>query len=283
MREKELAKKELSGEKLNKKLYDEAFDVNELKLETKHNACFPAGTSVHTDKGLVLIQDIKVGDMVLSRPEWGGRDAPTEYKPVVRAFCSGEDTLVQVSYVTETEPSKIKSIYLTDNHPVWDQYDNEWVPAIDLKMGSNLSFKSQDISAYLIGAVEVFEITTKKGDIVGVVHNKEFNDEWDQGIVQNSSEGLKTFYISDLNGKSLDGAYSGEYIYVDDFPKILYRNKNPFDDLYAYTYNKFKACVYNLEVEDYHTYFVGEDGLWVHDVNVILKLKNDSPLWTYKE
>lgn len=184
----------LSGEALNKKLYDEAFNINELKLETKHVQCFPAGTLVHTDKGLVPIQDIKVGDMVLSRPEWGGRDAPTEYKRVVRAFCSGEDTLVQVSYVTEAEPSRIKSIYLTDNHPVWDQYDNEWVPAIDLKMGSNLSFKSQDISAYLIGAVEVFEITTKKGDIVGVVHNKEFNDEWDQGIVQNSSEGLKTFY-----------------------------------------------------------------------------------------
>ena len=37
--------------------------------------------------------------MVLSRPEWGGRDAPTQYKRVARAFCSGEDTLVQISYI----------------------------------------------------------------------------------------------------------------------------------------------------------------------------------------
>ena len=32
---------------------------------------FVAGTLVHTDKGLVPIQEIKVGDGVLSRPEWG--------------------------------------------------------------------------------------------------------------------------------------------------------------------------------------------------------------------
>ncbi|MEX6458104.1 hypothetical protein AB6N28_11540 [Moraxella osloensis] len=258
----------LSGEALNKKLYDEAFDIKKLKEETTYvSACFAAGTLVHTDKGLIPIQDIRVGDMVLSRPEWGGRDAPTQYKRVARAFCSGEDTLVQISYITEADPSRIKSIYLTDNHPVWIQSDNEWTPAIDLRMGSKLSFKSQDINAYLIGAVEVFEVATKTGDIVGLVHNKDFNDEWDQGIVISSSEGLKTFYISDLNGESLEGAYSGEYIYVDDFPKISHINQNPFKNLLSHTYYKFKAPVYNLEVEDFHTYFVGEDGLWVHNTN----------------
>jgi hypothetical protein len=25
--------------------------------------------------------------------------------------------------------------------------------------------------------------------------------------------------------------------------------------------------VYNIEVEDYHTYFVGEEGVWVHNTN----------------
>lgn len=33
------------------------------------NRGFVAGTLVHTDKGLVPIQNIKVGDMVLSSPE----------------------------------------------------------------------------------------------------------------------------------------------------------------------------------------------------------------------
>ena len=29
----------------------------------------------------------------------------------------------------------------------------------------------------------------------------------------------------------------------------------------------FKAPVYNLEVEDFHTYCVGEHGIWVHNQN----------------
>ena len=135
-------------------------------------------------------------------------------------------------------------------------------------MGSKLSFKSQDINAYLIGAVEVFEMATKTGDIVGLVHNKDFNDEWDQGIVICSSKGLKTFYISDLNGESLEETYNGEYIYVDDFPKISCRNQNPFNNLLSHTYNKFKVPVYNLEVEDFNTYFTSEQGIWVGDSTI---------------
>jgi len=43
---------------------------------------FVAGTLVHTERGLVPIQEIKVGDRVLSRPENRGCDVPTEYKIV---------------------------------------------------------------------------------------------------------------------------------------------------------------------------------------------------------
>ena len=37
----------------------------------KQEQGFVAGTLVHTDKGLVPIEQIKVGDMVLSKPEIG--------------------------------------------------------------------------------------------------------------------------------------------------------------------------------------------------------------------
>ncbi len=30
-------------------------------------------------------------------------------------------------------------------------------------------------------------------------------------------------------------------------------------------YQPKRCIVYNLEVEDYHTYFVTEDGIWVHN------------------
>ncbi len=45
------------------------------------NSGFVAGTLVHTDKGLVPIQDIKVGDRVLSKDENG--EGETEYKKVI--------------------------------------------------------------------------------------------------------------------------------------------------------------------------------------------------------
>ena len=45
---------------------------------------FVAGTLVHTDKGLVPIEQIKVGDRVLSKPESG--EGELAYKPVVNTF-----------------------------------------------------------------------------------------------------------------------------------------------------------------------------------------------------
>ena len=40
------------------------------------NSGFVAGTLVHTDQGLVPIQDIKVGDLVLSKHENGESEKP---------------------------------------------------------------------------------------------------------------------------------------------------------------------------------------------------------------
>ena len=68
-----------------------------------NNTGFVAGTLVHTDKGLIPIQDIKVGDMVLSRPEWGGNNASTEYKRVSRAFLSGKDVIYRIVYIDNKE------------------------------------------------------------------------------------------------------------------------------------------------------------------------------------
>jgi hypothetical protein len=45
---------------------------------------FCAGTLIHTDQGLVPIQDIKVGDLVLSKPE--SDEGEICYQPVVSTF-----------------------------------------------------------------------------------------------------------------------------------------------------------------------------------------------------
>lgn len=59
-------------------LYRKVFD----KLCTK--TCFVAGTLIWTDNGRVPIEQIQVGDLVLSKPETN--DGPQAYKRVVKTF-----------------------------------------------------------------------------------------------------------------------------------------------------------------------------------------------------
>jgi Pretoxin HINT domain len=40
-------------------------------------------------------------------------------------------------------------------------------------------------------------------------------------------------------------------------------------DAEAGTREPYTTTVYNLEVEDWHTYFVGKTGLWVHNTNCL--------------
>lgn len=54
-----------------------------------NNIGFVAGTLIHTDKGLVPIQELKVGDMVLSRDEHN-TDGELAYKRVLNTFVSAQ-------------------------------------------------------------------------------------------------------------------------------------------------------------------------------------------------
>lgn len=55
---------------------------------------FVAGTLVHTDKGLVPIEQLKVGDRVLSKPESG--EGELAYKAITRTFKSQEKQPITV-------------------------------------------------------------------------------------------------------------------------------------------------------------------------------------------
>lgn len=59
-------------------------------------AGFPAGTRINTDKGLISIQDIKVGDLVLSKPKNG--EGELCYKPVVRTVSYENKELWKLHY-----------------------------------------------------------------------------------------------------------------------------------------------------------------------------------------
>src|SRR5882724_7743845 len=61
------------------------------------DSCFVPGTPVHTRDGLVTIEQVQIGDWVLSRPENGGAQA---YKRVVRSFSAAAQLVFYVDFFT---------------------------------------------------------------------------------------------------------------------------------------------------------------------------------------
>jgi hypothetical protein len=89
---------------------------------------------VHTAKGLVPIEQIKVGDLVLSRQEMTGG---LEHKPVVRTFQHADKTIAAVEYVVDGEGDRSYTLFPTGNHPFW-VVDEGWRRADLLDSGARL-------------------------------------------------------------------------------------------------------------------------------------------------
>lgn len=218
---------------------------------------FVAGTLVHTDKGLVPIQDVKVGDMVLSRPE-NDPNAPNEYKRVLRLFGSGKDNIIQLPYVSYSELEVIKVIYLTDYHLIWNERKQEWIPAIKLENGDELSFIKNEKSFFVYGTSKVLNFNND-GNIGFCDHYLHNSLGYSVGhsFLYNGKNSIQTHYLqnSDLSNQS--------HQYIDDF-EIFDIGSNEYPDNFD-GLSRFKTKLYTLALEDYHTYFVGEQGLWVHE------------------
>jgi len=112
----------LSGEALQKKALDE--------LRLPAIGCFVAGTLVHTKECLKPIEQIKVGDWVLSRPENPEHGTQTDYKRVVRTMMHHDKPVIHGSF--NPLPRLIQgnayhtdrpamNLIMTPDHPFWLQ------------------------------------------------------------------------------------------------------------------------------------------------------------------
>lgn len=243
-------------------------------VDSKNKKDFPAGTRVVTDKGLVPIQDIKVGDMVLSRPERGGKEVPTEYKRVSRAFCAGEDLIYRLVYVDNDEGEtyesasgkklKVKVLFVSENHPVWVENKKEWIPVCELKNYEN-TLSSLDsnkaytlLSAYPVLKVDKHHVEANKNgllDLSSVGFCYQNKNSANDMITVNTSDGLKAYTIPDWNS---------EYDFENSYAGVPQEEIDHLNSLDLSRNGILSTTVYNLEVEESHTYFVGEDGIWVH-------------------
>ncbi len=103
------------------------------------NYCFVAGTKVQTPDGEKSIEDIKVGDKVLSSdPEQGENGSVVRVQKVVQVFERTATEVVDIRIGKET-------ITATPEHPFW-VIGKGWVAAGQLEQGSQLLTKNTTVA-----------------------------------------------------------------------------------------------------------------------------------------
>lgn len=104
----------------------------------KGGCCFVAGTEILTERGMVPIEQIRVGDLVMARdPETG----ETAFKPVTTLFVNDEDPVWEL--VVDTEDGETETHRVTDNHPYWVN-GRGWVEVKNLKPGMEIATSDGD-------------------------------------------------------------------------------------------------------------------------------------------
>ena len=116
-------------------VYQGAKTLTKKGSKADFGACFVAGTKIITEEGNKSIEEIKIGDKVLSQNIYTGEK---EYKEVTNLYVKEVDTLVHL----DIEGTKIDT---TINHPFW-VIDQGWTGAGDLKVGDKVLLSSGKIA-----------------------------------------------------------------------------------------------------------------------------------------
>lgn len=260
---------------------------------------FVAGTLVHTERGLVPIQAIQIGEKVLSKNEHTGEHT---YQPVVSVMKTDNQPVVMIDmdfWIDPDLPIRIRidqsrevehkyngirpsvKLLTTVNHPVWVK-DKGWIAVKDLtdkdllmdKEGNSYSLMHPGYNA----DVRAFVYQTVNENI-GYIPNYYSNVE---GDFINLTTG-ETFESGSLESVCVDLPFN-LYERDEDWEKDLRDQLGLDDDVEAefegfnegYWVNpneliKNKSdqkilatmTVYTLEVANTHTYFIGEYGILV--------------------
>ncbi|MEH2294027.1 polymorphic toxin-type HINT domain-containing protein [Nostoc sp.] len=140
--------------------------LNTFKTCIKTCNCFVAGTKILTTEGEKNIEDIQVGDWVVSDdPNTPGE---IEAHQVLQTFVHDVSSVVDI-YING------EKISTTDDHPFWVK-DKGWVKAKDLKSGDQLQNDKEEV-------VTVNHINRQEGNFK--VYNFEVQD-------------FHTYFVSDL-------------------------------------------------------------------------------------
>ena len=264
--------------------------------------CFVAGTLVHTKEGLRPIEQIKVGDLVLSKPESG--QGEQSYQPVTKTF-SYENRELYLVGMTELDRVTGKVLrYETEyfavsgSHPIWVEYYSQLDSKLD---GDKLVFETTITPVNAWVTVEDYYFKSWHLLSNGVVDEHPGPDAYavlangspvvisrpnrivkghapDEGVQFGGNDACwqencmaKRIRFGARGAENLQGP--GSYTHLGDaedanYDYTGYDVDSPFSLVkLSGGHLPMRRTVYNIEVANTHTYFVGELGLWVHNKN----------------
>ncbi len=146
-------------QKLRQSVYIKRFPGIVTKLDdmtayitylSRSHICFVAGTPVLTDSGLVPIERIRPGDLVLARDEATGVQS---YQPVVHTLSTYPDTLYHITVTSGKGTTE--RIVCTGEHPFYVAKLQAFVPARELAVGDALLRAGQLGSTAHVTDIEV--------------------------------------------------------------------------------------------------------------------------------
>jgi transcription-repair coupling factor (superfamily II helicase) len=269
----------MSNRQIIKDTFDPALQKKQVEWQ---GACFIAGTLVHADKGLVPIEQLKVGDMVLSKPESG--EGEQAYKRITRTFKSAEKKPI-LAFEIFNDNGTEELIFCTYDHPIWS-YGEGWLPASQLSEhggphgeGNFFELAQQNRDAYFSR-----EFKTAESLIPGVFFTVYDEDTYCplKHVLDTREDGVPVMLYYSEHPLS-DETYERPSILKKFKDKLLSSHSRRFiseEDALKYmqaiygveggiSHNQnlpsYTAIVYNIEVEDYHTYYAGVTGIWVHN------------------
>ena len=183
---------------------------------------------MHTKAGLLPIEQIRVGDLVLSQP---GNGEDRDYRRVTATTTRKNQEVLLFEYI-RGDAEAVQNLVLTGGHPVWVK-DLGWTPARDLGVSHEIEL-ADDSSGAVVSVRRIFQTDLPQ---VGWTHY----DGRDIGPT-----------IDLRNGQVSVSAFLTGDAYVESALEIK-----------AW----LTSDVHDLEVEEFHTFYVGEEGVWVHDAS----------------
>lgn len=255
--------------------------------------CFVAGTLVHTKEGLRPIEQIKVGDYVLSKPESGVGEP--SYQQVTRTYEYEDREVYFAAWVVE-------DLEVPRMHPVdRSQWERGYVVVTGahpfrVTQVSTLNEEGvrsyHDLKAWL--SIEAMFNMDRENQINGgdgfhfyvELADGRVASLWKkEALLQHRDPDLGIgFYRDprswDLLGTAIRFTKDGPVATLDSNGWSYVKNILYEDDAVDYDYDDkdslvtqsmgflpMRRKVFNIEVENTHTYYVGEPGVWVHNIN----------------